>query len=311
MRYYKFSKYLKQRFGEKVWKISVDAGFSCPNKDTNGEGGCIFCRLDSFSHLQSQQSISVREQIEAGLKTGRERFGINKFIVYFQASTNTFAPLGVLRELFFDAISYEGVVGLSISTRPDCLPSGVLALLEELSQKTALWVELGLQSIHDRTLQALKRGHSFADFEMAVDKLKKLPLRICTHIMLGLPGESREDVLQTAAVMAHCGTHEVKLHPLLVLEETPLAEMYRSDEFRALELDEYISLACDFIERMPPDLVMQRLTAEAPAEMLIAPRWALNKMKVLNGIERELERRGTRQGEKFIPPKELRPHTFL
>lgn len=299
-RYYKFSQFLKERYGEKVWKVSVDAGFSCPNKDTEtGEGGCIFCRLDSFSQVQSQHGIDVAAQIKEGIERGRRRFGIKKFIVYFQASTNTFAPVKILRQLFEEAISYDGVVGLSISTRPDCLPVSVLSLLEELATRTDLWVELGLQSIHDRTLKILNRRHSYADYMQAVEKLKHLPLRICTHLMLGLPGENRDDLLATAKEIACSGIHEVKLHPLLVLKETPLADMFYRGEFSALKLDQYISLACDFIEQMPPEMVMQRLTAEAPEDILIAPKWTMNKMRVLTGIENELRRRETKQGEKF------------
>jgi len=300
-RYYKFSQFLKERYGEKVWKIPVDAGFSCPNKDKKtGEGGCIFCRLDSFSQVQSQQGMDVSTQIREGLRLGRERFGLKKFIVYFQASTNTFAPVPLLRKLFEQAITYDGVVGLSISTRPDCLPEPVLSLLRELAQRTDLWVELGLQSIHDRTLKILNRRHNYADYLRAVEKLHSLPLRICTHLMLGLPGESRDDLLQTAHEISRSGIDEVKLHPLLVLKDTPLADMFYNGEFTALSLEQYISLACDFIERMPPEMVMQRLTAEAPADILIAPRWSMNKMRVLTVIENELSRRQTKQGEKFL-----------
>ncbi|NOY59480.1 MAG: TIGR01212 family radical SAM protein [Calditrichaeota bacterium] len=299
-RYYKFSQFLKERYGEKVWKIPVDAGFSCPNKDKEtGEGGCIFCRLDSFSQVQSQQGIDVGAQIREGLCLGRERFGLKKFIVYFQASTNTFAPVPLLRKLFEQAITYDGVVGLSISTRPDCLPKPVLSLLQELSLRTDLWVELGLQSIHDRTLKILNRRHNYADYLRTVEKLRSLPLRICTHLMLGLPGESRDDLLETAHEIGCSGIDEVKLHPLLVLKDTPLANMFFKGEFTALDSEQYISLACDFIERMPPKMVMQRLTAEAPADILIAPQWTMNKMRVLTGIENELKRRQTRQGDKY------------
>ncbi len=299
-RYYKFSRFLQERYGEKVWKISVDAGFSCPNKDQQtSEGGCIFCRLDSFSRVPSQQGIGLKEQIREGLRLGQSRFGLKKFIVYFQASTNTFAPVRVLRKLFEEAIEYDGVVGLSISTRPDCLPGSVLSLLKDLSHHTDLWVELGLQSIHDRTLKILNRKHSYADYLRAVEKLRPLPLRICTHLMLGLPGESRDDLLETAHEIGHSGIDEVKLHPLLVLNDTPLADMFYKGEFTALGLEEYISLVCDFIERMPPEMVMQRLTAEAPSDILIAPLWTINKMGVLNGIENELSKRNSQQGVKF------------
>lgn len=300
-RYYKFSEYLKNRYGEKVWKISVDAGFSCPNKDCEtGEGGCIFCRLDSFSKVESQQNISVQNQIKKGLQTGKEQFGINKFIVYFQASTNTFASVKMLRELFFNSINYDGVVGLSISTRPDCLPPKVIALIAELSEQLDVWVELGLQSTHDKTLQLINRGHSYLDYIDAVEKLSQLNVRICTHLMFGLPGETKKHLEETAHRIAPSQIHEVKLHPLLVLKNTTLEQMFNNGDFKALERQDYVEQVCDFIERMPEHFVMQRLTAEAPEDILIEPRWSLKKMHLLNLIENEFKRRGTKQGTKFL-----------
>ncbi len=300
--YYKFSQFLKERYGEKVWKVSVDAGFSCPNRDAHtGAGGCIFCRLDSFSKMQSWQNIGVSQQIDDGIRLGREKLGSQKFIVYFQASTNTFAPIDSLRQYFTEAIAFPGVVGLSISTRPDCLSKAVLALIEELAQKVDVWVELGLQSIHDRTLKLLNRGHTYRDYLAAIESLKPLPVRICTHIMLGLPGETQEDAMMTAKEIAVSGTHEVKLHPLLVLKETALADMFHAGQFKALELAEYVSCASDFLERLPPDMVIQRLTAEAPQDILLAPQWAMKKAMVLNKIEKEFERRNSRQGILYSP----------
>jgi len=298
--YYKFSQYLKERYGEKVWKVSIDAGFICPNWDrVTGKEGCIFCRNDSFSELQSNRNISIDEQIENGIRLARGKYHIRKFIVYFQASTNTFAPISVLRDYFYRSIRFDGVVGLSISTRPDCLPPAVLKLIEELTEHVDVWVELGLQSRHNRTLELLNRRHTFEDYQKAVSKLKDLPVRICTHLMVGLPGEDRNDLLVTAEEIAHSGIHEIKLHPLLVLEETPLAEMFKRGEFSSLELDEYASLVCDVLERMPPSMVIQRLTAEAPEFMLLAPRWSLNKLQVLNRIEKEFRQRDTWQGKLY------------
>lgn len=295
--YFKFSDFLKQRYGQKVWKISIDAGFSCPHK---AEGGCIFCRNDSFSKLQSLQNLDINTQIQHGLKFGKEKMGIDQFIVYFQSSTNTFAPVSVLREYFYQAISFKNVVGLSIATRPDCISDSVLNLLDELSGKIDLWIELGLQSIHDRTLQLLNRGHNFKDYAQAVIDLLSVKVRICTHIMIGLPEETRSELLQTAQVIAHNSTHEVKLHPLLILRDTPLERIYQDDRFSTLELDDYIQYVCDFLERLPPGMVIQRLTAEAPKEQLLAPFWTLNKLAVLRGINEEFEKRKTKQGEFYI-----------
>ena len=300
--YYKFSQYLKERYGEKVWKVSVDAGFSCPNRNAHtGAGGCIFCRLDSFSRMQSWQNIGIAQQISDGIRVGQEKLGGKKFIVYFQASTNTFAPVDLLRQYFTEAIAYPGIVGLSISTRPDCLSKAVIALIEELAEKADVWVELGLQSVHDRTLKLLNRGHTFQDYLSAIELLKPLPVRICTHLMLGLPGETHDEVMVTATEIANSGTHEVKLHPLLVLKDTALAEMFHAGQFKVLELAEYVSYVCDFLERLPPAMVIQRLTAEAPKDILLAPEWAMKKAVVLKEIEEEFARKNSRQG-KLYPP---------
>lgn len=299
--YYKFSDFLKNRYGDKVWKIPVDAGFSCPNKDCDtGEGGCIFCRLDSFSNVESTRNISVRSQVEEKIRFAREKRGIHKYIVYFQASTNTFAPISTLRSLYYDSIAFDGVVGLSISTRPDCLPPAVVDLITELSEKLDVWVELGVQSSQNRTLQQINRGHTFEDFVQAVEKLAPLRVRLCAHLMFGLPGEGSDELHQTAERIADLPLQEVKLHPLLVLRDTELARWYERGEFAALTLDEYAAQVCDFIERMPPSMVIQRLSAEAPDEQLIAPRWCRNKTDVLLSINGEFRKRGSRQGSRYM-----------
>lgn len=298
--YYSFSQYLQQRYGEKVWKISVDAGFSCPNRDGHkGRDGCIFCRVDSFSKMDSLRGIDVASQVRKGIAIGRQKLGIRKYIVYFQASTNTYAPIEVLQERYESAIAFPEVVGLSISTRPDCLPDQVLQLLEMLSHRLDMWVELGLQSSHDETLKRINRGHSFADYTAAIERLERLNVRKCTHIMLGLPGEERRHIHQTADLMAQLPIEEIKVHPLLILKDTILENMYRADEFKVLELKEYAELVCDFIEKMPPGLVVQRLTAEAPVHMLIEPLWALDKHIVLREIQQEFKRRDSYQGKKY------------
>jgi len=299
MSYYKFSQFLTEKYGEKVWKIPVDAGFSCPNRDVqSGREGCIFCRVDSFSRMLSRQGMDIGEQVMQGMARGREK-GIKKFIIYFQASTNTYAPVAVLRRLYAQALECEGVVGLSIATRPDCLEAPVLSVLGELAQKTHVWVEIGLQSVHNRSLAFLNRGHTYEDYRHAVAQLRGLPLRICAHVMLGLPYETRADMQATADEIAACPIHEVKIHPLLVLKDTALAELYAARKIHSLDLDEYISLACDFMERLPSTMVIQRVTAEAPSSMLLAPQWAAHKLPVIRGIGEEFKRRGTRQGIYF------------
>jgi radical SAM protein (TIGR01212 family) len=307
MYYFKFSKFLKEKYGEKVWKITVDAGYSCPNRDiVTGKEGCIFCRVDSFSKMQSLKNLAIAIQVKQGIHDQNIKGVIKKYIVYFQASTNTYAPIEILKRNFYEALAFEQVVGLSIATRPDCLLDPILKILAELSQRTEVWVEIGVQTSHDRTLNLLNRGHTFQDFVNAVEKLKNLHLRICAHLMLGLPGENADDVMSTAEQIALLPIHEIKIHPLLILKNTPLAELLCQRKIHVLELQEYIGSVCDFLERLPAGMVIQRLTAEAPSEILIAPQWALNKHAILGGIDKEFQRRNTCQGT-FL----THPHTVI
>lgn len=299
IRYNTFSNYLLQRYGERVWKIPVDAGFTCPNRDGHrGRGGCIFCRVDSFSKMESRYDITVRRQIEAALER-HQKNGITKYIVYFQASTNTYAPVPVLRALFEQSLQYDGVVGLSIATRPDCLSEEVVELLRELAGRTDLWVELGLQSTHEETLRHIHRGHTYADYLDAVACLRRLPLRLCCHLMLGLPGEGPDHILQTALRIAQSPIHEIKLHPMLVLQETELEQSYIKGEYQPLTMAEYIEQVIIFLEQLPPHMVVQRVTAEAPSSMLLAPAWAGQKSVVLQTLQKTLQERDTWQGRLF------------
>lgn len=297
--YNKFSDFLIQKYGQKVWKVSLDAGFSCPNCNADGQEGCLFCRNDSFSLKGSDSLKSITQQMHEGMSFAQTKLNITKYLAYFQSSTNTFAPVHLLRQLFNEAIELKNVVGISISTRPDCLPPKVIDLIAELTNKVDVWVELGLQSVHNKTLQFINRGHTFEDYERAVEKLKKLDVRICTHIMLGLPGETKDDVMQTARTMALSGTHDIKIHPLLILKETQMASLFREGKVPALTLSDYVSLVVDFVEVLPPDMVIQRLTAESQNNLLIEPVWCINKLRVLNAINAEFEKRGTYQGKMF------------
>jgi uncharacterized protein len=295
-RYYSFTRYLLERYGEHVDKISIDAGFTCPNRDgRRGHGGCSFCRVDSFSEMESTCNISVAEQIEKRLQKSRQR-GVRKQIIYFQASTNTDASAEVLRPMFEQAIAYPGVVGLAIATRPDSIFAETVQLLDELTKKVDIWVELGLQSIHDQTLQKINRGHTFADYQQALQMLAPLALRICCHLMLGLPGENHAMMMQTATTIAASPIHEIKLHPMLVLRKTAVAQQFAEGCLRVMELEEYADTVVDFLERLAPHIVIQRLTAEARADLLIAPLWSIHKAQVLQTIQKTLEIRDTRQG---------------
>jgi len=243
---------------------------------------------------------SISEQMQKGIKSAESR-NISKFIAYFQSSTNTFAPVPILQKLYKEALQFNGGVGISIATRPDCLPEEVIELFKELADQVTVWVELGLQSANDKTLQLINRGHTFSDYLSAVEKLSRINVRICTHVMLGLPGETHDDILNTARQISHTSTHEVKIHPLLILKETKLESLYNDGQVHALQLGDYVKWVCDFLEILPPEMVIQRLTAEAPSELLIAPLWSRNKLGVLNAIENEFKKRGTRQGVKYQP----------
>jgi len=296
-RYNAFSDELKRVFGCRVHRIAVDAGFSCPNRDgSRGSGGCIYCGGRGSGAHGILQGAPVAQQIEAGKEVMTRKYKAQRFIAYFQAYSNTYAPAETLRLLYDEALSVPEIVGLIVGTRPDCLPPETVSLLGEYARRTYLWLELGLQSPLDRTLEFLRRGHDFAAFERAVTSCRGAGIRVCAHIILGLPGESRAEMLETAAVLNGLGVDGVKIHLLHVMKETPLEELYRRGEVRMLDRDEYVGLVCDFLERLRPEISIQRLTGDGGHDHLVAPLWSLRKFEVLNAIDYELERRGTRQG---------------
>ncbi len=300
-RYNAFSDLLKREFSCRVQRISVDAGFSCPNRDgTIDIGGCIYCGdRGSGSHGIPAES-SVRDQLEHGKEVMVRKYKARLFIAYFQAYSNTHAPLPELRRLYDEALSVPDVSGLIVGTRPDCLSAPVLDLLSEYNQKCWFWLELGMQSHLDRSLEYLRRGHDFKTFEEAVRHAQERRLRLCVHVMLGLPGESREQILAGAEVLNRLGVNGVKLHLLHIMKGTVLEEAYLRGEVTVMDRDEYVGLVCDYLERLHPDIVIQRLTGDGGHDHLVAPLWSLKKFEVLNAIDNELERRGTRQGVNFI-----------
>jgi len=296
-----YSTYLKARFGGRVHKISIDAGFGCPNRDGGRAAhGCLFCDPGGSGAVGIERSEPIPVQLERAKELMRRKYRAKYFIAYFQPFSNTFAPVEVLRDCYDQALAVEDVVGLAVGTRPDCLPEEILDLLAEYHQRTYFWLELGLQTSHDRSLSYLQRGHDYRCFHDSYRRAKQRGLRICVHLILGLPGESREDILATAEEMARLKVDGVKLHLLHVLDGTPLGELYKQGQVPMLEMQEYVELAVDFIERLPPDTLIQRLTGDGPRNILLAPLWSMNKWEVLNAIDAELERRGTRQGELFI-----------
>jgi radical SAM protein (TIGR01212 family) len=305
-RYRDFNSYLREIFGERVQKISLDAGLGCPNRDgTISEDGCIFCDgRGSGTGALINRGMSIEEQIVKARSYFQDRYKAGKFISYFQSFSNTYAPLQKLESLYNQAVSQKDVVGLSVATRPDCVDMDVLNLLGSYKKDSLVWIEYGLQSAHDETLNRINRGHDVACFERSVHMANECGLNICVHVILGLPGENREMMLETARFLSRLPIHGVKIHLLYVVEGTQLAGFYRKGEIRCLEREEYVALLVDFLELIPPDMVIQRLTGDPPKSELIAPSWAREKNKNLNLIRETLEKRDTWQGRRF---KDERP----
>jgi uncharacterized protein len=298
-RYNAFSGELKRTFGCRVHRISVDAGFTCPNRDGSvGAGGCIYCGGEGSGSFGIRRGAPVAEQIEAGKEVMVRKYKAEKFIAYFQAYSSTYAAVGHLGALYDEALAVPDIVGLIVGTRPDCLPPEVIDLLAGYARRTWLWLELGLQSPLDRTLRMLDRGHDFAVFEKGVDACRGRGIRVCAHVILGLPGETREEMLSTPLILNRLGVDGVKLHLLHVMKGTRLAEMHEEGKVQLLDRDGYVGLVCDFLERLDPRVSIQRLTGDGGRD-LIAPLWSLAKFEVLNAIDGELKRRGSFQGSRI------------
>jgi radical SAM protein (TIGR01212 family) len=299
-RYYPFSRFLRDRFGGKVYRVTIDAGFTCPNVDgTVAVGGCVFCDNCSFSPNRRLPRATVGEQVERGIAILQKRYGADRFLAYFQAATNTYAPAAKLRRLYDEALTHPQVIGLIIGTRPDCVPNDILDLIERYARDRYVSVELGLQSMHDGSLDWMNRGHHYAEFVDAVRRCQGRGFDLCAHVILGLPGESHEDMMATADALAALPLHSVKIHNLHVVRDTPLENMFRTGQVRMLERDEYVRIVCDFLERLPPHLVIDRLSGDAPPDYLVAPLWCLDKPALLEAIGRELEWRESWQGKKW------------
>ena len=300
-RYNAFSEELKKVFGCRVQRLSVDAGFTCPNRDGSvGTDGCIFCGGKGSGSFGILQGAGVADQLEHAKEVMVRKYKAARFIAYFQSYSNTYAPLDRLRSLYDEALAVPDVVGLIVGTRPDCLPEETLDLLASYARRCYFWLELGLQSPLDRTLDAIGRGHDIASFTAAVAGCRKRGIRVCAHVILGLPGESRQEMLSGAEFLNRSGVGGVKIHLLHVMRGTRLADRYLAGEVRMLDRDEYVGLVCDFLERLDPGIVVQRLTGDGNRQDLIAPLWSLRKFEVLNCIDRELERRSMRQGAKLV-----------
>ena len=292
--------YFLNKYGRRVQKITVALPFTCPNRDgSKAWGGCTFCAEGSKPSMLSAE-VPLREQIREGIERAKRKYGEDiYFFVYYQSYTNTYADVETLKEVYDTALEFDGIVGIDVGTRPDCVPDEVLELLSEYARKgLEVWLELGLQSANFETLKRINRAHGVSDFVDAVLRAKRHPLKICTHLIVGLPGEGKEDVIETAKLVASLPIDGVKIHPLHIIEGTVMANQYKRGEIKTLSLEEYASLCVDVIEILPPSVVVHRLTGETEEDRLIAPEYCSPKMKnkVLEAVRRELERRDTHQG---------------
>lgn len=337
-RYYTLNQYLKKRFGQKVYKLALDGGMSCPNRDGRlGHGGCIFCSAGGSGEFAVKAAGrengddsgilkivpgSVTAQIEQAKAKICQKTNAALFIAYFQSYTNTYAPVEYLRQIFTEAISHPQVAVLSIATRPDCLPLEVIQLLKELNQIKPVWIELGLQTIHEKTAQYIRRGYELPCYENAIKQLRRAGIEVITHVILGLPGETKEDMTETIRYLARKAeepwgsentqnqslippaaaymTQGIKLQLLHVLEGTDLAEDYQKGTFQSLTMEEYLDILFTCLQNLPPEIIIHRITGDGPKNLLIAPTWSTNKKNVLNTIRREMKQRNIVQGQEYV-----------
>ncbi len=300
-RYNNFGGYLKRIFGHKVYKICIDAGFTCPNRDgSKGEGGCIYCNNDSFKPQMAEAKKTVLEQLRLGIEYQKKRYQAEKFIAYFQPFSNTYAEVDILEALYNEALSHPDVVGLSIGTRPDCVSDDALSLLNDLAQKTHLWVEYGLQTMHDRTLTIINRGHTLKDFHETYQKTRMIKnIHICVHVIHGLPYESKEMMLDTIKYLAGLKIDGIKLHQLHVVKNTIMENMYLKGEIQLPSLEEYLNLIAESLELLGPEVVIQRLFGLGPLDILIAPDWNMRKAQFNNIIDQHLKKLDVWQSSQF------------
>ncbi len=304
IRYHRFRDDLRKRYGRRIQKVSLDAGFGCPHRtgaDHRQGPGCVYCENMAFSPAQARTGSPpppLEEQIARGIRFGRKRYGACGFFAYFQAYTNTYGPVELLAERYGVIRRFPEIVGLAVGTRPDCAGDAVLDLLESFCQDYEVWMEYGLQSGNNRTLDHVRRGHTVEDFLDAVERTARRPIRLCVHVILGLPGETHADMMRTARLLAGLPIHGVKIHHCHVIRGTPLAEAYLRGQYAPPGLSEYLGWVCDFLEHLPWPITIQRLLGEAPRDLLLAPQWGEDKERILAGIQAEMERRGTRQGSR-------------
>ena len=300
LRYNSLGYQFRRRFGGRVQKVSIDAGFTCPNVDgTVTTGGCNFCDNRSFSPSRRIPRRGILDQIDEGIRRLKLHYKVDQFLAYFQPATNTYAPVERLREVYEEALTHPEIVGMAVGTRPDCVPEDVLDLLEEIAGRTYLSVEYGIQTIHDHSLDWMNRGHHYDVFPDAVARSRGRGFEICAHAILGLPCESPAEMLATADEFARQPIDAVKIHNLYVVKGTPLAEQFAAGEIELMPREDYVQVLVDFLERLPPELVVERVSGDAPPDYFLGPAWCLDKSAILIAIDQEFERRDTWQGKKF------------
>ncbi len=292
MEYYSLNKYLRDTFGEKVYKIALNANMTCPNRDGKiGYGGCIFCSGSGSGDFSEDKNKTITEQIEAGKNKLSKKITNGKYIAYFQAFTNTYGDIEYLEKIYTEAISHKDIVALSIATRPDCLPDDVMELIARLNKLKPVWIELGLQTIHEASATYIRRGYKLGCYDKAVDRLYKTGIDVITHVIIGLPGESKKDMLDTVDYVCKGSISGIKLQLLHVLEGTDLAIDYRAGRFKTLSLEEYVDIIGSCVDIIPSNIVIHRLTGDGNKKDLIAPLWSGDKKRVLNTLNKELNRR--------------------
>jgi len=300
--YRTFNAFLKTRFGGRVQKLSLDAGLSCPHRDAHGSGGCIYCNAQGSGTGKAAEGLGLKEQIETQMLSASKRYHARSFIAYFQSYSNTYAPLSRLKEIYDTVLPYPEIVGLSIGTRPDCVDDEILTLIASYADKRLVWMEYGLQSANDETLKRINRGHDRRRFQEAVALTARFPVRICAHVIIGLPGEGREDYLATARFIAALPVTDIKIHLMYVIRGTPLEGLYLSGAYTPLELDGYAMAVAEFLAHLPGDMIIQRLTGDRHPHELVAPVWALEKQRVMSAIHDCMRSRGLRQGSLLEKP---------
>ena len=292
--------FLKEKFNEKIYKVSLDGDFTCPNRDGKvSRGGCIFCSENGSGDFTATKLKSIHAQIEEQIDLVSKKYKGDKYIAYFQNFTNTYAEVSYLRKIYQEALSHEKIVGLAIATRPDCLEDDVLELLAELNKKTFLWVELGLQTLNDDVAKYFNRAYETEIYKEASEKLNRLNIKFVTHIIIGLPKEENDDYLKTAIFAQNCGTWGIKLHLMYVVKNTPLEKLYLNGDLKVNTKEEYVEKVVNVLENISSEIVVHRLTGDGDRETLVAPLWSIKKIDVLNSIHKELKRRNTYQGKLY------------